>query len=405
MFIYSPNVDIPFNERLLGDILIAGSALAWACSSILKKKMMTQPAKDAEEPLSPLHLTVWASTIGFGIQTVPFIAEVSQVGISNPSFDAWVDESFSCFLMYFQLFFLMFGLQMVLGLSASAGPASMYVYLVLFHFGIFSGWLLLDEKLGLSLLISFVLIVSGLLISQYKHNSENENHLKQVVMNLTRIGLDMQIQTVAVIGAGTMGAGIAQVCAQSGWKTNLFDAFEDGLARGMDRINAFWDKGITRGKTTAEQKQTWAGNLFAFNDFQAAIESADLIIEAVPEIPELKAKIFADLSEFAPAHAILATNTSSLSIKEIADATNRPANVIGMHFFNPVPLMKLLEIVRSEYTSQEVVDIAKQAGEQMGKTCIVVKDVPGFATSRLESCPRQRGYQNASRWCCKCLRY
>ena len=202
-------------------------------------------------------------------------------------------------------------------------------------------------------------------------------------MNLTRIGLDMQIQTVAVIGAGTMGAGIAQVCAQSGWKTNLFDAFEDGLARGMDRINAFWDKGIARGKTTAEQKQTWAANLFAFNDLQTAVESADLIIEAVPEIPELKAKIFADLSEFAPAHAILATNTSSLSIKEIADATNRPANVIGMHFFNPVPLMKLLEIVRSEYTSQEVVDIAKQAGEQMGKTCIVVKDVPGFATSRL----------------------
>ena len=202
-------------------------------------------------------------------------------------------------------------------------------------------------------------------------------------MNLARIGLDMQIQTVAVIGAGTMGAGIAQVCAQSGWKTNLFDAFEDGLARGMDRINAFWDKGIARGKTTAEQKQTWAANLFAFNDLQTAVESADLIIEAVPEIPELKAKIFADLSEFAPEHAILATNTSSLSIKEIADATNRPANVIGMHFFNPVPLMKLLEIVRSEYTSQEVVDIAKQAGEQMGKTCIVVKDVPGFATSRL----------------------
>ena len=202
-------------------------------------------------------------------------------------------------------------------------------------------------------------------------------------MNLARIGLDMQIQTVAVIGAGTMGAGIAQVCAQSGWKTNLFDAFEDGLARGMDRINAFWDKGIARGKTTAEQKQTWAANLFAFNDLQTAVESADLIIEAVPEIPDLKAKIFSDLSEYAPEHAILATNTSSLSIKEIADATNRPANVIGMHFFNPVPLMKLLEIVRSEYTSQEVVDIAKQAGEQMGKTCIVVEDVPGFATSRL----------------------
>ena len=87
LFVYSPNVDIPFDERLLGDILIAGAAGAWACSSILKKKMMTEPAKDAQEPLSPLHLTVWASTVGFGIQTVPFIVEVSQQGISNPEFD------------------------------------------------------------------------------------------------------------------------------------------------------------------------------------------------------------------------------------------------------------------------------------------------------------------------------
>ena len=174
LFIYSPNVDIPFNERLLGDILIAGSALAWACSSILKKKMMTQPAKDAEEPLSPLHLTVWASTIGFGIQTVPFIAEVSQVGISNPSFDAWVGIIFlAVFSTVLSYVWFADGIRTI-----GAGPASMYVYLVPI-FGIFSGWLLLDEKLGLSLLISFVLIVSGLLISQYKHNSENETHSKQ----------------------------------------------------------------------------------------------------------------------------------------------------------------------------------------------------------------------------------
>ena len=202
-------------------------------------------------------------------------------------------------------------------------------------------------------------------------------------MKAVCLGVIMQIRTVAVIGAGTMGAGIAQVCAQSGWTTNLFDAFEDGLARGMDRIQAFWDKGIARGKTTVEQKDEWSSNLFAVSDLETAVKEADIVIEAVPEIPDLKAKIFADLDKFAPASAVLATNTSSLSIKEIASSTSRPENVIGMHFFNPVPLMKLLEIVRSESTDEQTIAIAKQAGEKMGKTCIVVKDVPGFATSRL----------------------
>lgn len=202
-------------------------------------------------------------------------------------------------------------------------------------------------------------------------------------MKAVSLGVFMEIRTVAVIGAGTMGAGIAQVCAQSGWTTNLFDAFEDGLARGMDRIQAFWDKGIARGKTTVEQKDEWSSNLFAISDLEMAVKEADIVIEAVPEIPDLKAKIFADLDKYAPASAVLATNTSSLSIKEIASSTSRPENVIGMHFFNPVPLMKLLEIVRSESTNEQTIAIAKQAGEKMGKTCIVVKDVPGFATSRL----------------------
>ena len=202
-------------------------------------------------------------------------------------------------------------------------------------------------------------------------------------MKAVSLGAFMEIRTVAVIGAGTMGAGIAQVCAQSGWTTNLFDAFEDGLARGMERIHAFWDKGIARGKTTVEQKDEWSSNLFAVSDLETAVKEADIVIEAVPEIPDLKAKIFADLDKFAPSSAVLATNTSSLSIKEIASSTSRPENVIGMHFFNPVPLMKLLEIVRSESTNEQTIAIAKQAGEKMGKTCIVVKDVPGFATSRL----------------------
>lgn len=193
----------------------------------------------------------------------------------------------------------------------------------------------------------------------------------------------MQISSVAVIGAGTMGAGIAQVCAQAGWKTNLFDAFPEGLERGMKTIDAFWDKGIARGKTTPEQKAEWAGNLFPVSDMAEAVGDVDMVIEAVPEIPDLKHKIFAQLGELTKPDCILGTNTSSLSIKAIADASGRADKVIGMHFFNPVPIMKLLELVRHETCSEETIAIAQQAGVAMGKTTILVKDVPGFATSRL----------------------
>ncbi|MEC7504006.1 MAG: 3-hydroxyacyl-CoA dehydrogenase family protein [Candidatus Thermoplasmatota archaeon] len=193
----------------------------------------------------------------------------------------------------------------------------------------------------------------------------------------------MTLRCVAVVGAGTMGAGIAQVCAQAGWKTNLYDAFPEGLERGMKRIAAFWEKGIARGKTTPDQREAWAANLTAVDDLARAVGEADLIIEAVPELPELKHSLFAKLDELAPPHAVLGTNTSSLSIADIAGATSRPERVIGMHFFNPVPIMKLLELVRHDRTSDATVAIAEAAGEAMGKTTILVKDVPGFATSRL----------------------
>ena len=193
----------------------------------------------------------------------------------------------------------------------------------------------------------------------------------------------MEIRSVAVIGAGTMGAGIAQVCAQAGWKTNLFDAFPEGLERGMKTIDAFWDKGIARGKTTAEQKQQWAANLHPVSDMSEAVGDVDLVIEAVPEIPSLKHQIFADLGKMTKADCILGTNTSSLSIEAIAQASGRPENVIGMHFFNPVPIMKLLELVKHDSCSEQTVAFAQAAGTAMGKTTILVKDIPGFATSRL----------------------
>ena len=195
--------------------------------------------------------------------------------------------------------------------------------------------------------------------------------------------MTMTIQRVAVIGAGTMGAGIAQVCAQAGWKTNLYDAFPEGLERGMERIEAFWEKGIARGKTTNEQREEWSAMLTPVSDLAEAVGEADLVIEAVPEIPELKNSIFAQIDEFAPPHAVLGTNTSSLSIADIAAVTNRPEQVIGMHFFNPVPIMKLLEVVQHDRTSQTTIATAQSAGAAMGKTSILVRDIPGFATSRL----------------------
>ncbi len=193
----------------------------------------------------------------------------------------------------------------------------------------------------------------------------------------------MHIERVAVIGAGTMGAGIAQVCAQVGWHTSLYDAYPEGLTAGMERIDSFWEKGIARGKTTLEEKVSWAANLSPTENFEQAVSDADLIIEAVPEIKELKSRIFSDLSRLAPPHAILGSNTSGLSIGEIAAATTCPERVIGMHFFNPVPIMKLLELVRHDTVSEGTIASAQAIGEAMGKATIVVKDVPGFATSRL----------------------
>ena len=193
----------------------------------------------------------------------------------------------------------------------------------------------------------------------------------------------MQVRTVAVIGAGTMGSGIAQVCAQSGLQTKIFDAFPESLDKGMERIFSFWDKGIEKGKTRKNEKEEWSLNLKSCYEISEALENVDLVIEAVPEIMELKKEIFLKIDKLAPKHAILATNTSSLPISEIANVTNCPERVIGMHFFNPVPIMKLLELVKHEKCSEETIKLAQSIGMKIGKETILVNDVPGFATSRL----------------------
>ena len=191
------------------------------------------------------------------------------------------------------------------------------------------------------------------------------------------------MRTVAVIGSGTMGSGIAQVCAQTGWETRLYDAFPESLDKGMNSIDEFWKSGIRRGKNTEEQVKDWSEKLVPCGNLEDALSGVDLVIEAVPEKIELKRSIFQKIEELAPENAILATNTSGLRISEIASVVKNPERVVGMHFFNPVPIMKLLEVIKHDSSSDDTIDEVIEIGEEMGKTTIVVGDIPGFATSRL----------------------
>lgn len=191
------------------------------------------------------------------------------------------------------------------------------------------------------------------------------------------------IRSTTILGAGTMGHGIAQVCAAAGIKTCLFDIRQSLVDDGLAKITKNLDKGIARGKVSAESKAEVLANLSGSSDFANAVAGADIVIEAVPERLELKQRLFADAAAHIAADAILATNTSSLSIAAIAAGVPGPERVIGAHFFNPVHIMKLLEIVVAEATAPAVLARVQAFGARLGKQCITVKDAPGFATSRL----------------------
>ena len=193
----------------------------------------------------------------------------------------------------------------------------------------------------------------------------------------------IQITQVAVIGAGTMGHGIAHVAASSGWQVNLFDVDEEALEQARQKVEQNLDKGVAKGKVTEDKRKLTLNNLKTTTDLATAVARAQLVIEAAPERVDLKRQIFTEVSSYASEEAILSTNTSSLSITEIAAVCHRPERFIGMHFFNPPHIVKFLEIIRAEQTSDEVVAAARQAGEAMGREMIVVSDSPGFATSRL----------------------
>jgi 3-hydroxybutyryl-CoA dehydrogenase len=191
------------------------------------------------------------------------------------------------------------------------------------------------------------------------------------------------VRRVAVLGAGTMGHGIAQVAAMAGWEVVLYDVAEDFVARGLERIGENLDKGVERGKVSAADRDATRARLRGTTSLEDAAAGADLVIEAIPEDLELKRRTFETLDRAAPAHAVLASNTSSLSVGAIASATRRPERVVGMHFFNPAHIMKLLEVVRHDGAADDAVALARDAGLRMGKEPIVVRDVAGFASTRL----------------------
>ena len=193
----------------------------------------------------------------------------------------------------------------------------------------------------------------------------------------------IDVQRTLVLGAGTMGTGIAQVAARAGYRTEIFDVQEGAAQRALARIGESLARALEKGRCSAQERDEALARLSAAKELEAACAQADLIVEAAPEDLALKQELFARISRAARPEAILATNTSSLPITAIASAAKGPERVIGLHFFNPVPAMKLLEIVQGERTHPMVVAAARAIGARMGKEVVVVRDAPGFATSRL----------------------
>ena len=188
---------------------------------------------------------------------------------------------------------------------------------------------------------------------------------------------------ISVIGSGTMGNGIAHTFAQMGYTVNLVDISEEALSKGLATISKNLDRQVAKGSITEEDKSNTLQKIKTFKDFKAGVENADLVIEAATENLDLKLKIFRDLDQHCKAETILASNTSSISITQIASVTNRPQKVIGMHFMNPVPVMKLVEVIRGYATSDQVTDQIMELSRNLGKTPVEVNDYPGFVANRI----------------------
>ena len=191
------------------------------------------------------------------------------------------------------------------------------------------------------------------------------------------------MKNIAVIGAGTMGNGIAHVFAQNGYEVNLIDISQTSLDKGMATITKNLDRLLSKERITEKIKTNTLNNITTFTDTKEGVSKADLVIEAATENEQIKLKIFQLIDDAAPQNAILATNTSSISITKIASVTNRPEKVIGMHFMNPVPIMKLVEIIRGYNTSDEVTKTIMELSANLKKVPLEVNDYPGFVANRI----------------------
>jgi len=193
----------------------------------------------------------------------------------------------------------------------------------------------------------------------------------------------MEIKKIGVLGAGAMGNGIAQICAQTGYEVIMRDIADEFVQRGLKAIEGFLAKSVEKGKITEEDKKKTTGRITGTTNM-ADLKDCDFVIEAVLEDLELKKQVFGELDGLTRPEVILATNTSSMSITAIGAATKRPDKVVGMHFFNPVPLMRLVEVIKGIDTSDETAQVTKELAEKLGKTPVLVeKDAPGFIVNRL----------------------
>jgi 3-hydroxybutyryl-CoA dehydrogenase len=192
----------------------------------------------------------------------------------------------------------------------------------------------------------------------------------------------VEIKKVGVVGCGAMGAGITQVCAQSGYQVVISEINNELLNKGLTSISGFLAKSVAKGKLSQQDKDATLARIKGTTNSED-FSDCDLIIEAAVENMELKKKVFAELDKICPRHTMLATNTSCLSIIDMAMVTSRPDKVLGLHFFNPVPLMQLLEIVRTIATSDETLETAQDFGRSLGKSIVTAQDVPGFIVNRL----------------------
>tara|TARA_B100001109_G_scaffold246626_1_gene235540 strand:- start:869 stop:1756 length:888 start_codon:yes stop_codon:yes gene_type:complete len=188
---------------------------------------------------------------------------------------------------------------------------------------------------------------------------------------------------VAVIGAGTMGNGIAHTFAQFGYAVSLIDISQDALDKAVKTIEKNLDRMVSREKISEEDKNNTLNNLNTFTEMEKGVDGVDLVVEAATENIDIKLKIFENLDKICPEHVILASNTSSISITKIGSVTNRPDKVIGMHFMNPVPVMKLVEIIRGYATSDEVTNTIMEASKKLNKVPVEVNDYPGFVANRI----------------------